>query len=121
MDSLKEIQEQCREDSARWFPSTSDSLAFMVLALSGEVGELANITKKVIRGSLNLTDEDVQQALAGEVVDVLTYLANVANLLGISLSAGYSAKRDFNEQRFGNVTPIGPVGYDRSGDSGTVE
>ena len=96
---LREIQEQCKEDSDRWFPTTTMSLPFQMLALGGEVGELQNLMKKVIRGSHDM-DEAMLQEMTHETVDVFIYLCNVANALGIDLTEAYRQKREFNDDRF---------------------
>src|SRR4051795_12373064 len=53
---LHTIARQCVADGKRWFPETAEALPFTALALCGEVGELANIVKKIARGSLNIKD-----------------------------------------------------------------
>jgi NTP pyrophosphatase (non-canonical NTP hydrolase) len=97
--TLGEVQAQCGLDSQRWFPATSQNVAFMTLALCGEAGELANLIKKVERGSS--TVEESIEAVHSEIVDVLIYVANLANATGLDLEQAYIDKRSFNEQRFG--------------------
>lgn len=92
------LSEECKTDTERWFPSTNH-IPFMVLAMSGEVGEVANWVKKIERGSCTL--EEVREALSEEVVDVFIYLLNIAGLLQIDLEEGYYAKRIKNQERFG--------------------
>jgi NTP pyrophosphatase (non-canonical NTP hydrolase) len=94
--------EQCSSDSERWFPGTRDDLPFMVLALAGEVGELANIVKKIERGTLSKKDAAVRRELAMEATDVFIYLMNVFKLLGVDPGKAYEQKRSINERRFGN-------------------
>lgn len=90
------------DDSRRWFPETSESIAFTVLALAGEVGEVANIIKKIERGSHDFKDAKVRYDLNMEVADVFTYLVLLAGQLGVDLFALYDIKRIENERRFGN-------------------
>ena len=56
----------------------TQNLGFMGLAVAGEVGELANVIKKIWRGSV---DEDKMKelfnALDEEAVDVLIYLCEI--------------------------------------------
>lgn len=97
---LKELAEQCVADTDRWFGDKDvNNLPFMVLALCGETGELANLIKKVERGSLPF--EEAVEDIREETVDVFTYLLNVAGLLGMDLEHAYRMKRYRNETRFG--------------------
>lgn len=100
---LPEMIEQCVEDSNRWFPGKAQSLANLVLCLAGEVGEVANLVKKNVRGSLTTTD--MMQDLPEEIIDCLIYLCN---LMGndhfdhVDWKVIWDKKRAFNEARFGN-------------------
>lgn len=60
-------------------------------ALCGEVGELANIVKKIERGDFEL-DEWRVAALEDEVCDVLTYLDLFAHRAGINLAGAVVRK-----------------------------
>jgi NTP pyrophosphatase (non-canonical NTP hydrolase) len=104
---LIEMARQCMRDSHRWFPDTSHSLPFMVLALCGEVGELANIVKKVERGSLDMKDARTKHAAVMEATDVLIYLMDVFAILGVDPEQAYNMKRVENEQRFGPAAQNG--------------
>jgi NTP pyrophosphatase (non-canonical NTP hydrolase) len=96
------LAKQCEEDSARWFPGrTEHNLPFYVLALAGEVGELANVVKKIERGSLNPKDAAVKRMLDMEATDVLIYLLNIFAVLGVDPLKSYNNVRQLNEQRFG--------------------
>jgi NTP pyrophosphatase (non-canonical NTP hydrolase) len=88
-------------DSRRWFPKTADDMVFMCLALAGEVGELANLIKKVARGTEKLGDAKTQYAVQMEVADIFTYLLDLSILLGVDLEKAYHHKRSLNEKRFG--------------------
>lgn len=100
---LWELSEQCAKDSARWFPDMSPSLLFDAACLAGEAGEVANVVKKIERGTLKPPRESAvtKNELAMEMADVLTYLLNMAGHLGIDLERAYDVKRAFNENRFG--------------------
>lgn len=106
-----EIQKQCFEDSERWFPDVSRDLGYMVIALVGEVGEFANLYKKIERGTLEL-NEDTHVELAMELCDVFIYLCNMAAIMNVDLGKLYHVKRQFNEERFG-------AGSSDHADSGT--
>lgn len=105
---MAQMVKQCLEDSERWFPSrdghspTGRSLPFLVLALAGEVGELANVVKKIERGSLSIKDAAVKRQLDMEATDVLVYLLNIFGVLGVDPKKAYDNVRQLNERRFGN-------------------
>lgn len=97
---LSTLQRQAMQDTRAWFPAMTNDLPFMVLALCGEAGEVANLVKKIERGSH--TRQELDAALREEVVDVLIYLLIIADTLDLDLEAGYRIKRAINEKRFGN-------------------
>lgn len=100
--NLKTIQEQCSRDSALYFPefygSPSSQFDYIALALGGEVGEIQNIVKKHLRGSIPFLEMIMQ--VEDELPDVLIYLCELASNLGIDLEAAYHKKREFNNGRF---------------------
>lgn len=75
------------DDGSDW------SNAQWVMALTGEVGELANVLKKIDRGDYTL--EDVQQEVANELADIMTYLDILAYRLNVDL--GKATMDKFNE------------------------
>jgi NTP pyrophosphatase (non-canonical NTP hydrolase) len=94
---------QCQEDGQRWFPGTThDNLPFLVLALAGEVGELANVVKKIVRGSLDAKDAAVKRQLDMEATDCLVYLLNIFGVLNVDPKKAYDMVRAMNEKRFGS-------------------
>lgn len=97
--SIDEIIKQCMEDSEKYFPGKSKDLLYMVVALTGELGEFCNILKKVERGSIELTPA-VHLELSMELVDVFIYLCNCAGIMNVDLGAGYEAKKQYNDERF---------------------
>jgi NTP pyrophosphatase (non-canonical NTP hydrolase) len=97
---LQAMITQCTSDSARWFPGAQD-LGFTTLAMCGEAGEVANLVKKIVRGSI--TFEDVYLELPEEIIDVLIYLCNLMGLpefKDTNWKEIWDAKRRFNEERF---------------------
>jgi|GEM_PF-1589985 len=70
----------------------------LTVALTGEVGEFANITKKIARGDFTL--ESRKSELASELADIFVYLLKLAGQLGIDLEAEYKSKMKLNEERF---------------------
>jgi NTP pyrophosphatase (non-canonical NTP hydrolase) len=73
----------------------------MVLGLCGEVGELANLIKKIERGDLSWEDPAVRWQVVSELADVYTYTLITSVLAGIDLEKAYERKRVENEQRWG--------------------
>ncbi len=73
-------------------------LSHNVLALAGEVGELANIVKKLERGDLSF--EEVYQHLPGELADILIYVLKLSYQSGVDLESAFLAKLADNEKRF---------------------
>lgn len=111
-DLLNTMAAECVTDGVRWFPSTQvanpnvswHSVRFLlhqVVAMIGEVGEFANVLKKIDRGTFSLDDPAIKGQLQEELVDVFVYLLNIAGALDLDLLEGYTAKREFNEKRFG--------------------
>lgn len=94
---LQQASKQCYEDTEKWFPHVNN-LGFMALALCGEAGELANLVKKVERGSVDADVVEVE--MVEEVADVFTYLLNIAAILGMDLEQEFNRKRSINEKRF---------------------
>lgn len=71
-------------DGSDWIP------AQWLQAVVGELGEYANLRKKVERGDVTL--EDARPKLADELADVVVYLDILAFQLGIDLSDAVIAK-----------------------------
>lgn len=101
-----------KDEPARDKPDGSDwSLSDWMNAVSGEVGEAANIIKKIRRGDMSLDEARVE--LAKEFADIACYLDLVAKQAGVDLGAAVISK--FNEvskrigvsvtidEEFGNV------------------
>ena len=63
------------------------------LSIMGELGEAANLIKKVYRG--DFTFEDRRKAIEDELADVIIYVDLLARRLGINLGAVVARK--FNE------------------------
>jgi NTP pyrophosphatase (non-canonical NTP hydrolase) len=96
--TLDEIIAQCQRDSEDWFPSTSHDLPFQVLSLCGETGELANLVKKVARGSHEYVV--LKNRMKEEATDAFIYLCNVFALLEMNPEEWYDVIREQNRQRF---------------------
>ncbi len=84
-------------------PDGSDwSLGEWMNAVSGEVGEAANIIKKVRRGDMSI--DEARPLLAKELADVATYLDITAFQCGINL--GQAVKEKFNEVSIKVGSPV---------------
>jgi NTP pyrophosphatase (non-canonical NTP hydrolase) len=73
-----------------------------VVALTGEVGEFANLVKKAGRehGAGNALPDDIVDKMREELVDMFIYLIKLALLLDMDLSDDYYKKMAFNAERF---------------------
>ncbi len=90
--TLYEISEKNLSRALRWHPQglSSWSLSDWSVALSGEVGELCNVVKKLNRVRDGLQQKAVDEAklhemLADEIGDVFAYLDLVAQAAGLNL------------------------------------
>ena len=73
-------------------------LQFLVLSLAGEVGEMANCVKKVVRGDEKYTTS--KERIAEELTDVFIYVLKLAYQMNIDLEENYLRKLEINEERF---------------------
>ncbi len=85
-----------------WNSKVTDSniemLEFLLVSLTGEVGEVANIVKKIVRGDFTLDEKksDIQE----ELTDVFIYLLKLSYQLDIDLEKAYVEKMEKNRERF---------------------
>jgi NTP pyrophosphatase (non-canonical NTP hydrolase) len=116
--ALQDMIKQCLEDSQRWFPNSKipmwekgnwEALDLIVLCLAGEVGEVANLVKKIRRGdfdnSFDGTLEEFEnhiERIKEETTDVFVYLLNLFGLLEMDPVEEYNKVRTKNEARWGN-------------------
>lgn len=97
-----------RGEPAHAQPDGSDwSLPEWMNAVLGELGEAANIVKKVQRGDLTL--EDARALLAAEFADVVTYLDIAAFRAGVDLGAATADKFNLVSTRVGADVFIMPA------------
>ena len=102
---LVKLAQEALDDSERWFPDLQNgpgAIHHHVLALCGEAGELANVVKKIQRGSLDAADPATQWMLRKELTDVFIYLLNIAGMFNLDLEAANAIVRRENEARFGS-------------------
>ena len=106
--TLSEIIEQQKQfDSThsgnfRWDEkineNTLDVLQFLMISLFGEVGEAANIIKKIVRGDYSL--EEKYPELSEEIIDIFIYLIKLSYQLDIDIEKEYMSKMAKNKERF---------------------
>jgi NTP pyrophosphatase (non-canonical NTP hydrolase) len=108
MTTLAEIMEfQRKFDDAhgwRWSAEPNkkmDKLKDGTICLAGEVGEFANVLKKIVRHSeRSMPDGELWASLRDELTDVFIYLIKLADLLEVELDKSYFEKMSTNARRF---------------------
>ncbi|MGW5050768.1 nucleotide pyrophosphohydrolase [Actinokineospora sp. NPDC004072] len=80
----------------------------LVMALSGEVGELTEIFQWLTpeQAAAAYADPVLRARIDDELADVLLYLVRLADVLGADLLAAANAKIDRNEHRFPAPAPL---------------
>ena len=78
--------------------ANTQPLLYIALALAGEIGELANVVKKLERGDLSYAE--ALERLEDESADVLIYLLKLSYQTGIDLEAAFVNKQRANKIRF---------------------
>lgn len=98
--SLQEIAEEIAKDSQDWFGDggAHKNLGVSALGLAGEAGEVADIVKKVMRGSITIAE--ARDDIAEELIDVMHYWLMLCYMFGVDITAEYDKKREINVQRF---------------------
>ena len=100
MDSLKDLNERHRRfvEERNW--QRHQSPKNLVMALSGEVGELSELFQWLtVEESWKVAGED-KRRVAEELADVLIYLTRIADELGIDLVAAAHEKCDGNDRKY---------------------
>ena len=111
--TLKEIQNFQMEFDNKYFKKYWDKnhdpdwkidfLKDMTIALTGEVGEFANIIKKISRDRKTLGEEVSEERLnklKDELIDCFIYLIILSNIIRMDIEDQYLKKTKFNEKRF---------------------
>jgi NTP pyrophosphatase (non-canonical NTP hydrolase) len=79
---LNEYQREAQKTSI--YPASA-KIIYPALGLAGEVGEVANQVKKIIRDDGGQLTDDRKMKIIDELGDVLWYAAAITNDLGLSL------------------------------------
>ncbi|MCP9489266.1 MAG: nucleoside triphosphate pyrophosphohydrolase family protein [Solirubrobacteraceae bacterium MAG38_C4-C5] len=82
---LTDYQERSRVTAV--YPDAGANLLYPTLGLCGEAGEVAEKVKKMIRDDDGVLSPERREALAGELGDVLWYVAQLATEAGLDLDA----------------------------------
>jgi NTP pyrophosphatase (non-canonical NTP hydrolase) len=80
---ISEYQELSRRTAT--YPDAGDNIVYPTLGLAGEAGEVSEKVKKLLRDDGGVMTDERRQALAGELGDVLWYVAQVATEAGLDL------------------------------------
>lgn len=88
-----------------WTPSD------WIMAVTGELGELANLLKKVRRGDFD--QSEVQSEIADELADVAIYLDLLALRLGVRLDEAIISKFNRVSDRVGSPVRLARPGSGR--------
>ena len=76
------------------YPGAGENIVYPTLGLAGEAGEVAEKVKKMLRDDGGVMTGERLQALAGELGDVLWYVAQVATEAGLDLEEIAQANLD---------------------------
>lgn len=104
--TLSEYQEKAATTAL--YPK-EQGMAYTVLGLNGEAGELADKYKKVIRDSQGKMSDETRLAMSKELGDVLWYVAMCAKELGSDLEtiAQMNLDKLFSRQKRGQIQGAG--------------
>ena len=80
---FKEYQKRARTTAI--YPNLGKNFVYPTLGLAGEAGEVAEKIKKVIRDAAGEVSPERKAELSKELGDVLWYVANLAEELGLNL------------------------------------
>lgn len=81
--TFEEYQIEARKTAI--YPNKDNNFIYPTLGLAGEAGEVAEKIKKVLRDNQGIVSEEKKIEITKELGDVLWYVANLSQELGISL------------------------------------
>ena len=82
--NFNEYQKQARKTAI--YPNKGNNFIYPVLGLGGEVGEVTEKIKKVLRDKNGIINNEDKDLIKKELGDVLWYLANLGAELDIDLN-----------------------------------
>jgi NTP pyrophosphatase (non-canonical NTP hydrolase) len=103
--TFKKFQKINAKRSQEIYPDNKFDEYFYGLALAGEVGEACNILKKIKRGSKKL-DEKTLEELRHELGDIATYLALLADRLGVQLDKAIVEKFNLVSNKYNSKVKL---------------
>ena len=105
LQQIKERQEEFDRNHQGSIPFFEDikegnieALEHLIVCLVGEVGEFANILKKIRRGDFTYLDK--RGELEEELVDIFIYIIKMSNQMHSDLEKNYLEKLERNEVKF---------------------
>lgn len=104
---LNEYQDKARETA--FYPDIGKNYVYPTLGIAGEAGEIAEKVKKIQRDKKGIVGEEERQELMKEMGDVLWYLANLAEELGLTLDeiAKLNIEKLFSRRKRGKLQGSG--------------
>ncbi len=100
MADLDDLTVRMREFTVARDWSRFHDLKSLTLALTGEVGEVAELVQWLPAEQAVTADDDLRERLGEELADVLLYLLRLADVAEIDLGAEALKKLARNESRF---------------------
>ena len=100
MDSLEELNEKHRRFVTERNWQKHQSPKNLIMALMGEVGELAEHFQWLTVEESRTLEGGRKQAVGEELADILIYLTRIADELGIDLVAAAHEKCEMNERKY---------------------
>lgn len=103
LNTIEDFQEHMIANGKRWFPNAFETPEQQILTnlmgIFGEAGEMADVYKKYLRGSLD--SDEATNLLIEESIDLMHYLFQFWYVNDVDFKREYLAKTQFNEERFG--------------------
>ena len=98
--TMKAYQRESRQYA--FYPNVGENFTYTALGLAGEVGEVVEKVKKILRDDKSIVTQVKRDEIKMELGDVLWYLANLSSDLGIDLedvAASNLVKLESRKQR----------------------
>lgn len=109
MLSLNRLRAVNRQRQKEWDGEKKFTLLYYSNALAGEVGEVANVAKKMERERLGLVGSKATlEDLADELADVIIYADLLANEAGLDLAQAVIDKFNKTSDKYGLKTRLTP-------------